>query len=196
MDTLQGAEKRLVVLIDEEAKRLSDLTTRLLRTARIDSANLRLKRERIRLLPFLQDSVQECSQELGVHPVTIQSDPERSTVFADKQLLKMALYQMFDNAAKYGSHASPITIEVQEEQAEVVISVRNEGSFIPLVERENIFRRFYRGPGSNLKAPGTGIGLSVVRQVTEAHQGRAWVQSDPQAGTTFFVTLPRPAKEE
>jgi two-component system, OmpR family, sensor histidine kinase KdpD len=193
---LHGAEKRLVVLIDEEAKRLSDLTTRLLRTARMDSSHLKLKRERIPLLPFIQDSVEECSQELGVHPVTIQSHPQPSTVFADRQLLKMALSQVFDNAAKYGSHASPITIEVQEEQAEVVISVRNEGSFIPLAERENIFRRFYRSPGSNLKAPGTGIGLSVVRQVTEAHQGRAWVHSDPQAGTTFFVTLPRTAKEE
>jgi two-component system, OmpR family, sensor histidine kinase KdpD len=196
MDTLHGAEKRLVVLIDEEARRLSDLTTRLLRTARIDSANLKLKRERIPLLPFIQDSVAECSQELGVHPVTIQSDPQRSTVFADRQLLKMALSQLFDNAAKYGSHEAPIIIEVQEEQAEVVISVRNEGSFIPPAERENIFRRFYRSPGSSLKAPGTGIGLSVVRQVTEAHQGRAWVNSDPQAGTTFFVTLPRTAREE
>jgi two-component system sensor histidine kinase KdpD len=197
MNTLHGVEKRLVVLIDEEVTRLSDLTTRLLRTARMDNANLKLKRERIPLRQLIQDSIAECSQELGVHPVTIQSDPQRSTVYADKQLLKMALSHLFDNAAKYGGgQQSPITIEVQEEQAEVLISVRNEGSFIPLEERENIFRRFYRSPGSNLKAPGTGIGLSVVRQVTEAHKGRAWVNSDRQAGTTFFLTLPRAAQEE
>jgi two-component system sensor histidine kinase KdpD len=196
MNTLRGVEKRLIVLIDEEVQRLSDLATRMLRTARMDNANLKLKRERIPLLRLIQDSVAECSQELGVHPVTIQPDPQRSTVYADSQLLKMALSQLFDNAAKYGSQESPITIEIQEEQAEVVISVRNEGSFIPLEERENIFRRFYRSPGSNLKAPGTGIGLSVVRQVTEAHKGRAWVNSDQHAGTTFFVTLPRATKEE
>lgn len=196
MDTLQGVEKRLVVLIDQEAKRLSDLTTRLLRTARIDNGNLKLKRERIHLMRFIQDSVAECSQELGVHPVSIQPNARRSTVFADRQLLKMALSQLFDNAAKYGSPESSITIEVQEEQAEVVISVRNEGSFIPPEERGNIFKRFYRSPGSNLKAPGTGIGLSVVKQVTEAHQGRAWVNSDLHTGTTFFLTLPRTANEE
>ena len=108
----------------------------------------------------------------------------------------MALSQLFDNAAKYGSPGSSITVEVQEEQAEILISVRNEGSFIPPEERENIFKRFYRSPGSNLKAPGTGIGLSVVKQVTEAHQGRAWVNSDLQTGTTFFLTLPRTANEE
>jgi two-component system KDP operon response regulator KdpE len=59
-------------------------------------------------------SVAECSQELGVHPVRIQSASQRSTVFADKQLLTMALSQLFDNAAKYGSQASPITVGVRE----------------------------------------------------------------------------------
>ncbi len=196
LDRLHGAEKRLVLLIDQEANRLSDLTTRLLRTARIDNDNLKLKRERIHLIPFIQDSVAECSQELGVHPVTILPAAQRTTVFADKQLLKMALSQLFDNAAKYGSPGSSITVEVQEEPAEVLISVRNEGSFIPPEERENVFKRFYRSPGSNRKAPGTGIGLSVVKQVTEAHQGRAWVNSDLHTGTTVFLTLPRTSNEE
>jgi two-component system, OmpR family, sensor histidine kinase KdpD len=196
LDRLRGAEKRLVLLIDQEANRLSDLTTRLLRTARIDNASLKPKRERIHLMRFIQDSVAECSQELGVHPVTISASAQRSTVFADRQLLKMALAQLFDNAAKYGSPGSSITVEVQEEQAEVLISVRNEGSFIPPEERENVFKRFYRSPGSNRKAPGTGIGLSVVKQVTEAHQGRAWVNSDLHTGTTVFLTLPRTANEE
>ena len=196
MDTLRGAEKRLVVLIDQEANQLSDLTTRLLRTARIDSANLKLRRERIYLEGFLQESVAECSRELGIHRVTIQPGARLSTVFADKQLLRMALSQLFDNAAKYGSPGSLITVEVQEEQAEVVISIRNEGSYIPPEERENIFKRFYRSPGSSHKAPGTGIGLSIVRQVTEAHRGRVWVNSDPDTGTTFFLALPRTANEE
>ncbi len=198
MDTLAGTEKRLAVLIDQQADRLSDLTTRLLRTARIDNANLKLRREHINLMQLIQESIADCSQELGTHPVTLQpTTPERTTVWADKQLLKMALFQLFDNAAKYGSAESSITVGVQQEQTEILISIRNEGSFIPPEERQNIFKRFYRSPGSNLKAPGgTGIGLSVVMQVTEAHQGRAWVSSDQRTGTTFFLALPRAANEE
>jgi two-component system sensor histidine kinase KdpD len=53
-------------------------------------------------------------------------------VWADRQLLEMALFQLLDNAAKYGSPDSSITIDVQDEQAETVISIRNEGSYIPL----------------------------------------------------------------
>jgi two-component system sensor histidine kinase KdpD len=195
MNTLSGAEKRLVALIDQQADHLNDLTTRLLRTARIDRADLKLKREQIDLTQLIRDTIKEASQERGANTVNLQSRVQRSTVWADKQLLKMALFQMLDNAAKYGGPDSSITIDVQEEQAETLISIRNEGSFIPPEEREKIFKRFYRSPGSDRRASGTGIGLSVVKHVIEAHQGRTWVNSDPNTGTTFFLTLPRTAKE-
>jgi two-component system sensor histidine kinase KdpD len=74
--------------------------------------------------------------------------------------------------------------------------VHNEGSFIPREERQRIFDRFYRGLGSEHRAAGTGIGLSVARRITEAHHGRIWVDSDPEAGTTFFIALPRMTKEK
>jgi len=195
MDTLSGTEKRLVVLIDQHADQLNDLTTRLLRTARIDNADLKLKREKIDLTQLIQNSIKASAQELGAHPIHLQSRMQHGTVWADRQLLEMALFQLLDNAAKYGSPESSITIEVREELAETLISIRNEGSFIPPDEREKIFKRFYRSPGSDRRASGTGIGLSVVKRITEAHQGRAWVNSGEHTGTTFFLTLPRTAKE-
>jgi two-component system sensor histidine kinase KdpD len=195
MDTLSGAEKRLVTLIDQHADHLNDLTTRLLRTARIDNADLRLKREQIDLTQLIQNSIEASEQDLGTHTVHLQARTQRSVVWADRQLLEMAIFQLLDNAAKYGSPDSSITIDVREEQAETLISIRNEGSFIPPHEREKIFKRFYRSPGSDRRASGTGIGLSVVKRITEAHQGRAWVDSSEHTGTTFFVTLPRTAEE-
>ncbi|WP_260704130.1 sensor histidine kinase [Edaphobacter flagellatus] len=195
MDTLSGAEKRLVALIDQQADHLNDLTTRLLRTARIDTVDLKLKREAIDLTQLLQSSAEASTQDLGAHPIRLLAGTKHSTVWADRQLLEMALFQLLDNAAKYGSSESSITIDVQEDPAETLISIKNEGSFIPPHERENIFKRFYRSPGSDRKAPGTGIGLSVVKRIAEAHQGRAWVNSGEHTGTTFFLSLPRTAKE-
>jgi two-component system sensor histidine kinase KdpD len=195
MNTLSGTEKKLITLIDQHADHLNDLTTRLLRTARIDNADLKLKREQIDLTKLIQSSIEASAQDLGAHPVHLQARMQHSMVWADKQLLEMALFQLLDNAAKYGSPDSSITIDVQEEQAETLIGIRNEGSFIPLHEREKIFKRFYRSPGSDRRASGTGIGLSVVKRITEAHQGRAWVNSGEHTGTTFFLTLPRTAKE-
>ena len=196
MNTLSGTEKKLVALIDRQASHLNDLTTHLLRTARLDNTDLRLKREEVDLTQLIQSSIEASSQELSQHSVHIQPTMQHSTVWADRHLLKMALFQLLDNAAKYGTLGSPIAVDVQEEQAEILISVRNEGSFIPFQEREKIFQRFYRCPGSDRRASGTGIGLAVVKRITEAHQGRAWVNSDQHAGTTFFLTLPRMAKEK
>jgi two-component system sensor histidine kinase KdpD len=108
----------------------------------------------------------------------------------------MALFQVLDNAAKYSRPSSPVIIAVQEEDAELVIRIKNEGSFIPAEEREKVFRRFYRCSGSVQTISGTGIGLSVVRRIAEAHHGRAWVDSDCATGTTFAIALPRVATEE
>jgi two-component system sensor histidine kinase KdpD len=196
MNTLSGTEKKLITLIDQHAGHLNDLTTHLLRTARLDKAELRVKREQIDLTQLIQGSIEASSQELGEHAVEFRPSIQRRTVWADRELLTMALFQLFDNAAKYGRPGSPIAVDVQEEQAEILISIQNEGSYIPLEERDRIFQRFYRSPGSDRRASGTGIGLSVVKRITEAHQGRAWVTSDHLTGTTFFVTLPHIVKEK
>ncbi len=196
MNTLSGAEKRLVALIDQHATQLTDLSTRLLRTARLDSGELRLRREQIDLTQLIECCVEASAHELGGHPIDLRAGARLSLVWADKQLLQMAFFQLLDNAAKYSRPGSSIVVDVQEEPAEMFISVRNEGSFIPAEERDKVFQRFYRSPGSEHRAAGTGIGLSVVRRITEAHQGRTWVTSDPESGTTFVLTLPRTAKEK
>jgi two-component system sensor histidine kinase KdpD len=196
MDTLSGAEKRLITLIDRQAGHLNDLTTHMLRTARLDNVDLRIRKEQVNLTQLIQKSIEASTQELGDHPVHIQPTMPSQAVWADPQLLKMALFQLFDNAAKYSTPCSAISIDIQKEQSEIIISVHNEGSFIPFEERRRIFQRFYRCPGSDRRASGTGIGLSVVKRITEAHQGRAWVNSDQRTGTTFFLTLPRSAKEK
>jgi len=190
MNTLRGTEKKLVTLIDQQAHHLNDITTRLLRAAKIDSANLKVKREHINVVALVRESVAESAEQFMPRSIIFAPAGEHISVLADRQLLKMALLQLLDNAAKYGGTDASITLDIHEEKDEAVVSVHNEGSFIPLEERGKIFKRFYRSPGSVHKASGTGIGLSVVKHVVEAHQGRVWVVSDSSAGTTFFLTLP------
>ncbi len=193
MNTLSGTEERLVGLIDQHASRLSGLTTHLLLTAKLDSGDLKLHREQIDLNQLVQDSIKGSSLELSGHPVDIRVAAQPNAAYADRRLIQMALLQLFDNAAKYGLPGSPIVVELLEEQAELLITITNEGSFIPADEREKIFQRFYRSAGSARAISGTGIGLSVVRRIVEAHQGRSWVNSDPVSGTKFTITLPRMA---
>jgi two-component system sensor histidine kinase KdpD len=183
-------------LIDRHASHLSDLANHLLLAAKLDSGDLKVRREQVDLGQLIQSTVEASSQELDGHAIDVRLTGLQAMVWADRKLLQMALVQLLDNAVKYGRPGASIAIGIQEEQAELLIMVKNEGSFIPPDEREKVFQRFYRCSGSARTMSGTGIGLSVVRRITEAHPGRAWVNSDPVNGTTFVITLPHVAKEE
>lgn len=191
MNTLPGTEKRLVTLIDRHAGDLNDLSNRLLRTAKLDNVDLKLKRESIELMQCLQSSIETASKTWEGRTIQLHAETHQALVRADSPLLQMSIFQLLDNAAKYGSPSSPISVTLKEDSSEILISVHNEGSFISSEERTKIFQRFYRCPGSSQKVSGTGLGLSIVKRITEAHHGRVWVTSDPLSGTTFFMALPR-----
>ena len=195
INRLEGAQQELVGLIDQEAGRLADLTTRLLTTAKLDGSRLKVRRERVRLTDIIEKCVDECAGVLDQHQLSLQS-VSKMKIWADPLLVQLALSQMLDNAAKYASPASRISISLHANAAEAVLGIHNEGSFISSEERHRIFTRFYRAPGSEHKASGTGIGLAVTKRVAEAHGGAVWVESDPHAGTTFFLALPHGPKEK
>jgi two-component system sensor histidine kinase KdpD len=196
MNTLSGTEKRLVSLINNHASQLSELATHLLLTARLDGGDLKLRREQIDLNEVVQESASASSLEFDSHAIEVKIESRPELVRADRKLLQMALLQLLDNACKYGLPGSQVDVQVRQEQGELLVTVANKGSFIPDEEREKIFQRFYRCSESARAISGTGIGLSVVRRITEAHHGRAWVNSDRVNGTTFTMALPRIASEE
>jgi two-component system sensor histidine kinase KdpD len=196
MDTLSGTEQKLVTLIDYHARHLGDLATHLLLTAKLDGGDLKLRREQIDLNEVVQSSAEGCALELDGHVIDVHVPARTSLVRADRKMLQMALLQLLDNACKYSQLGSRVAVRVLEEQSELLITVTNTGSFIPAEEREKVFQRFYRCTESARAISGTGIGLSVVRRITEAHHGRTWVSSDHINGTTFAMTLPRIAAED
>ncbi len=192
---LSERQEQLVILIDEETQHLSDLSGRLLRTAKLDREDLKVRLEKLQLADLMQKSHEYFARELYGREVRFHNQATRDYAWGDPQLVRMALTQLLDNAAKYADSASPISLSLRENESEIVLSVHNEGSFIPPEEQQRIFQRFYRSPGSEHKASGTGIGLSVTRRIAQAHRGRVWVESDPRSGTTFFFTLPHITKE-
>jgi two-component system sensor histidine kinase KdpD len=187
---LEYPERELLSLIDEQATRLAKLTNQVLQTAELDERQLKVDREKLSLDRLFRFCKAEAVHTLPEHPLRTIDETSSSYVWADAHLLEMALLQLLDNASKYGSPGSPITLRVTSTDTEVVFNVQNEGSFVAPEERLRIFQRFYRTPGSQHKAPGTGIGLSVTKRIAEAHTGRVWVESDSEASTTFFFALP------
>jgi two-component system sensor histidine kinase KdpD len=188
---LNDSQAQLVSLVEDESNQLSQLCTRLLQTAKLEADELSLHRDEIAVTDLVSRVLREQSGRMGSHPVEVTLPDSSLTVRGDSELLSMALVQFLDNAAKYSFAGEKVKVAAWESHSEVMISVHNFGPPIPIADRERIFQRFYRSEGSKGMAGGTGIGLSTVKMAAEAHRGHAWVISDADQGTTFFLSLPQ-----
>ena len=110
-------------------------------------------------------------------------------VLADRPQLKTALFNLIDNAVKYGG-AGPITIELESTDRQVVISVSDQGPGVPRDGQESLKRKFHRG-SSGPERSGEGIGLYLVDRIAEAHGGRFDLRPNTPTGTVASLILPR-----
>jgi two-component system sensor histidine kinase KdpD len=187
---LNKPQQDLVELIGDECTGMITLCTRLLQTAKLENKELHPGMKDVLVAELVSNAVKEESGRLGDHPVEIAIPDPDLTIRGDSELLSMALAQYLDNAAKYSFEGTRVKIAARESRSEVLISVHNLGPIIPLADRERIFDRFYRTEVSRTMVEGTGIGLSTVKLAAEVHHGHAWVISDEDEGTTFYLSVP------
>jgi two-component system sensor histidine kinase KdpD len=191
MGTLDKTESELAALINEESVNLNQLCTRLLQTAKLEASSVTLHTEPVVVSKLVKEVVSDLSGALQGHLVELSINEQSTPLQGDRELLKMILTQYLDNAAKYSAPDTPIGVTVRESDSELVLSVRNSGSLIQMQDRERVFERFYRGSDAKHRAPGTGVGLSIVKKAAEAHRGHVWVISAENEGTTFFLSMPK-----
>jgi len=192
MGHLSAGQAELVTLIDEQTGLLSDLTTRLLTTARLDAGEVAVNAAPVAVGPMIEEVVTSLGDRLASMKVSIELRDENMVISCDRQLMVMLLTQYIDNACKYSIFGTTITIRVVHANAEAIFSVHSFGPVIPMADRERIFDRYYRSSTYSNRAPGTGIGLSVAKRVALIHGGYVWVTSDEIEGTTFFAAIPAP----
>jgi two-component system sensor histidine kinase KdpD len=187
---LSAQQTSLIDLINQEATRLAQLTTRLLRTSRLELSRVVLHEKRIDVQSLIDCVLDECNFQLRFRTVDVAVAPGMTSVRGDSQLLTLALVQILDNAAKYSPQDSHIKISATFSESQAFLRIHNEASYIPPAERNIVFTRFYRSSSVEYRAPGTGLGLSVAKKAVEAHGGNISIESDVQAGTTFTVAIP------
>ena len=192
MGRLSPGQADLVALIDEQAGLLSDLTTRLLTTARLDAGEVTIHAEPVGVASLIEEVVASLRDRLASMKVSIDIKKENMVLCCDRQLIVMLLTQYIDNACKYSIFGTAITIRAVQSRKELIFSVHSFSPVIPLADRERIFDRYYRSSTYSNRAAGTGIGLSVAKRAALVHGGNVWVTSDEYDGTTFYASIPTP----
>jgi signal transduction histidine kinase len=122
--------------------------------------------------------------------------PDLPALSADTDLIAQALTNLLANAIKYSSAKTEITVAARDDGNGVLIEVIDHGYGISAAALPHIFEKFYRVPNvEDTAVPGTGLGLTLVREIVELHGGHVTVQSEPGVGSTFSVRLPVAPKE-
>jgi two-component system, OmpR family, phosphate regulon sensor histidine kinase PhoR len=184
---------RFLDMIDRHANRLTLLIDDLLLLAQLDSDRVELKLQPLPLRTAAQDALDDAALIAKSRQVTLENQvPAGVIAHADPERLRQVLWNLIDNAIKYGRAAGHVVIRGRVVDAEQVeLSVRDDGPGIPLDAKERIFERFYRvDKARSREQGGTGLGLAIVKNLVQAHRGTVRVETAPGAGTEFFITLP------
>jgi protein-histidine pros-kinase len=190
-DVTDEARKRdMIQRIHHAGGRLDFLIQDLLDFSRLERGKLKIELAPQRLVELLEEAQANAATALDEHRVDNRV-PADLEVTVDRSAFLRVLENLLTNAAKFSPRGSTIHLAVEVTPSTVVLSVRDEGVGIPDEEHEKVFDRFYRSPATATSAPGTGIGLAIVKHFVEAQGGAVELRSAPDEGCDFRVTLPR-----
>jgi signal transduction histidine kinase/CHASE2 domain-containing sensor protein len=179
--------------IYSESVRMSDLINLYLDITRVETGAQVLSRAPVSANDLIVECVRafgRAAAEKGIRLRTKLEEPA-PTLSADRQLLTQALGNLLGNAVKYSPSGSEVEVVSSSDGTHARIHVRDRGYGIPREFHERVFEKFYRLERDvRAEVVGTGLGLSLVREIVERHGGRVILESEPDAGSTFTIYLP------
>jgi signal transduction histidine kinase len=117
---------------------------------------------------------------------------EKAVALIDDRKLFQVMENLLGNAAKFSPKGSLIEVKCEVLEQEIRVAVRDEGIGMTPEQAQRVFDKFYRADASNTAKGGLGLGMAIVQNIIQAHQGRVWVDSSPGAGTTVTFAIPSP----
>jgi heavy metal sensor kinase len=165
----------------------------LLFLARMDAGKAHPAKEEVPLAPFVENLFSVIRPEAEAGKVRLERDIDpKLLVLADPSQMRLALSNLIDNAVRYNRPNGSVTVAARSAYGGTAIEVKDTGIGIPAEHLPRIFERFYRADPSRTEATGgSGLGLSIVRKIVEAHGGRVTATSGPE-GSVITVLLPGP----
>ena len=177
--------------IHHETERLNELISNFL-----DLQRLKLRPEPPDVVSLsVEDLLKEIAGLFGAaplkHRIVLDCRAGIPWIIGNAAQLHQVLVNLVSNAIKYSPEGTTVTLGARSEDGSVIIRVTDEGIGIPADMREKIFERFYRVDNTDRRlVGGAGLGLTLVREIVDAHHGKVWVESSVGRGSTFCVQVP------
>lgn len=179
-------------IIQDQVERMNALVGNLLSVSKLETGSLSLQRQRVKLDDLLQDCFDHAMPRAQNKKIKMELRVPRelAAVSIDKDLFSIALNNLLNNAVKYSDPGAHVSLVADENDDEIVITVRDTGIGITAEDQSHVFEKFYRATsGAVTTRSGHGLGLYLCGQIVELHHGRITLESTIGAGSAFAVHL-------
>lgn len=184
-------QKEYLKIILKETERLKRMINNILDFSKKEKGKVQYQARPVDVTALLKEALEDLSYWLEEMKFKVQTDLEEGVLTSgDQEALKQVVINLLDNAIKYSDKAKEINLRLSKDDKIIRIEVADKGMGIPEDQLEHIFDKFYRVNNSQVKGVGgTGLGLTVVKEIVEAHEGRIKVYSVPGKGSNFIIEL-------
>jgi signal transduction histidine kinase len=177
-------------MANRQAKKLARLIDELLDVSRLQQGRVEMRLAEIELADVVREVGERMKLLSKGHEIETKIEGA-APIVADRDRIEQVLENLVGNAMKYSPESGRIEMSLRVNGANAIVLVRDQGIGIAPAEVEKIFGLFYRSPDPRADhVGGLGLGLYISREIVSRHHGRLWAERNPDAGSTFHVTLP------
>lgn len=194
---LGSLQRKFVERVKASTERIGALIDDMIQVTNLETGLTELKPEPVDLNMVIDNAMSYTSTQIREKNITLHLDlpKELQTIHADREALQQILIHLLQNAGAVSPNEGTIALKVQtrseDDREYVLVQVSDTGGGIPSEDLPRVFTRLYRANNVLIQGVGdTGVGLSIAKTLTEAQDGRIWVESEPEVGATFSVLLP------
>lgn len=193
-ESLTPQGKQYVEVIRKNARRMNHFVNQLLQLRKLESGKTSLQLTRVSITAFIQHTSAYFSEKAREKAIEFLVVPGQPSVEAwiDAEKMETVLYNLLANAFKFTPNGRRITVSTRQTKDEtIIIEVTDEGCGVPPEKLPRIFDLFYEGDEAKTSgSPGTGIGLSIAKEIVALHQGTIIARNNPSGGLTVHISLP------
>ncbi|MBQ3493926.1 MAG: HAMP domain-containing histidine kinase [Clostridia bacterium] len=175
-------------IVDTNIQKLSNLTTNILMLSKIENQKIGIDKSEFMLDEQIKQCIIALEPEWSSKQIEFELDLPEIKCCGSKMLLSHVWQNLLENAIKFSYEKGKISVVLVEKGGEIFVNISDNGIGISEEVKNHIFEKFYQADTSH-SSKGNGLGLALVKQIVEIHNGEIFVESQPQNGTTFTIVL-------
>lgn len=188
--TLNSEQREIIRALKTDTNNMLTITSELLNLAQLETGNIQLNYRKVRpleLFEYVKEASDNQSKKKQIN-IYYQADPDLPPLYADSEKTAWVLMNLINNAIQYSNPGGQIRVTASMDREQIIFTVEDFGKGIEGKYLEMIFEKFFRVPGSDQQ--GTGLGLTISKELILKQDGKIWAESEPGSGSRFYFSLP------